>query len=59
MIALVPALGAILGILFLGEIPSIAEIAAIIAISAGVSIGATRGYGGSPAASSAALKRPA
>ena len=59
LVALVPALGAALGILFLGEIPSNAEIAAILAITAGVSICAARGYGGSPAASSAALKRPA
>ena len=57
MVALVPALGAVLAILFLREIPSHAEIAAILAISAGVSIGASRGYGGSPAASSAAAKR--
>ncbi len=59
LVALVPALSAVLGLLFLGEIPSSAEIAAILAISAGVSIGASRGYGGSPAASSAAAKRPA
>jgi drug/metabolite transporter (DMT)-like permease len=59
LISLVPALSAVLGLLFLGEIPSSAEIAAILAISAGVSIGASRGYGGSPAASSAAAKRPA
>ena len=56
LVALVPALSAVLGLLFLGEIPSSAEIAAILAISAGVSIGASRGYGGSPAASSAAAK---
>jgi len=59
LVALVPALSAILGLLFLGEIPSNAEIAAILAISIGVSIGASRGYGGSPAASSAAVIRPA
>jgi len=59
LVALVPALSAVLGLLFLGEIPSSAEIAAILAISAGVSIGASRGYGGSPAASSAAAKRGA
>jgi drug/metabolite transporter (DMT)-like permease len=59
LVALVPALGAVLGLLFLGEIPSSAEIAAILAISAGVSIGASRGYGGSPAASSASAKRAA
>ena len=59
LVALVPALSAVLGFLFLGEIPSNTEIAAILAISAGVSIGASRGYGGNPAASSAAAKRPA
>jgi drug/metabolite transporter (DMT)-like permease len=59
LVALVPALSAVLALLFLGEIPSSTEIAAILAISVGVSIGASRAYGGSPAASSAALKRPA
>lgn len=59
LVALVPALSAVLGLLFLGEIPSSAEIAAILAISAGVSIGASRGYGGNPAASSASAKRAA
>ena len=59
LVALVPALSAVLALLFLGEIPSSTEIAAILAISAGVSIGASRAYGGSPAASSAAVKRPA
>jgi drug/metabolite transporter (DMT)-like permease len=59
LVALVPALSAVLGLLFLAEIPSSAEIAAILAISAGVSIGASRGYGGSPAASSASVKRAA
>lgn len=59
MVAVVPALSAVLGLLFLGEVPSSAEIAAILAISAGVSISASRGYGGSPAASSAAAKRAA
>lgn len=57
LVALVPALSAVLGILFLGEIPSTAEIAAILAISAGVTIGATRGYGGNPASRSATAKR--
>jgi drug/metabolite transporter (DMT)-like permease len=59
LVALVPALSAVLGLLFLAEIPSSAEIAAILAISAGVSIGASRGYGGRPAASSASVKRTA
>jgi drug/metabolite transporter (DMT)-like permease len=59
MIALVPVLSAILALAFLGEVPSMAEIAAILAISAGVSIGASRGYGGSPASSRALTKRPA
>jgi drug/metabolite transporter (DMT)-like permease len=59
LVALVPAMSAVLGLLFLAEIPSSAEIAAILAISAGVSIGASSGYGGSPAASSASVKRAA
>ena len=59
LVALVPALSAVLGLLFLGEIPSSTEIAAIFVISAGVSVGASRGYGGRPAASSAAAKRAA
>jgi drug/metabolite transporter (DMT)-like permease len=53
LVALVPVLGTVLGLFFLGEIPSTAEIAAILAISAGIAVGATRGYGGIPAASSA------
>lgn len=59
LVAVVPALSAVFGLLFLGEIPSNAELAAILAISAGVSIGASRGYGGKPAASSASVKRVA
>jgi drug/metabolite transporter (DMT)-like permease len=42
LVALVPALTAVLGFLFLGEVPSGAELAAILAISAGVSIAASR-----------------
>ena len=52
-------LAAVLGFIFLGEVPSTTEIAAFVAISAGVSIGASRGYAGSPASSSAPMKRPA
>lgn len=59
LVALVPVLSAVLGLLFLGEIPSNTEILAILAISAGVSISASRAYGGSPAASSASVKRAA
>jgi len=59
MVALVPVLTASLALIFLGEIPSAAEIAAFVAISAGVSICASRGYGGSPASDSASMKRPA
>lgn len=40
LVAIVPVLTALLGFLFLGEAPSAAEIAAFVAISAGVSIGA-------------------
>jgi drug/metabolite transporter (DMT)-like permease len=57
--ALVPVVSATLALIFLREVPSTTEVGAFLAISAGVSIGASRGYGGSPAASSAAMKRPA
>jgi drug/metabolite transporter (DMT)-like permease len=59
MVALVPVLSASLALVFLGEVPSLAEIAAFLAISAGVSIAASRGYAGSPAVSSASIKRSA
>jgi len=59
LVALVPVLSAVLALVFLGEVPSAAEMAAIIAISAGVSIGAARRYDGSPASISAPMKRPA
>jgi drug/metabolite transporter (DMT)-like permease len=59
LVALVPALSAVLGALFLGELPSAAELAAIVAVSAGVSIAAARGYGGSPASTSAPTSRAA
>jgi drug/metabolite transporter (DMT)-like permease len=42
MVALVPVVSSILAAVFLGEHPSPVEIAAIVAISAGVSIGAAR-----------------
>lgn len=58
LVALVPVLTAILAAVFLGEAPSRAEVAAILAISAGVSIAASR-YRGSPASTSAPMKRPA
>jgi drug/metabolite transporter (DMT)-like permease len=57
MVALVPVLTASLALVYLGEVPSAAEIAAFLAISAGVSIGTSRGYAGSPAVSSASMKR--
>ena len=41
MVALVPVLSAILALLFLGEVPSSAEVLAILAISAGVSVSAS------------------
>ena len=41
MIALVPVLGAVLGFIFLREVPSTGEVAAILAISAGVSVSAS------------------
>jgi drug/metabolite transporter (DMT)-like permease len=40
LVALVPVLTAVLALVFLGEIPSAAEIAALVAISAGVSVAA-------------------
>ena len=43
IVALVPVLTASLALVFLGEVPSPAEIAAFLAISAGVSVGATSG----------------
>jgi drug/metabolite transporter (DMT)-like permease len=57
--ALVPVLSALLALVFLGEVPSMVEIAAFLAISAGVSIGASHAYAGSPAVSSAPMKRSA
>lgn len=59
LVALVPALGAVLGFVFLREIPSGAELAAIFTISAGVSVAVSGDYAGKPAASSAAAKRAA
>ena len=56
LIALVPVLSAALGSLFLGESPTRVEIVAILAISAGVGIGASRGYSGRPAVRNAAAK---
>ena len=41
LVALVPVLSAILALLFLGEVPSTAEVLAILAISAGVSVSAS------------------
>jgi drug/metabolite transporter (DMT)-like permease len=43
LLALVPVLSAVLALLFLGEVPSGAEVAAFLAISAGVWIGAAPG----------------
>jgi len=59
LIAIVPALSALLALVFLGEIPSLAEAAAFCTISAGVWIAAARGYAGSPASTSAPMKRSA
>jgi drug/metabolite transporter (DMT)-like permease len=59
LIALVPVLSALLALVFLGETPSRTEIVAFLAISAGVSAAATRGYAGSPAESNAPMKRSA
>ena len=59
LVALVPVLSATLGAVFLGELPSLAECAAILTVSLGVSIGAHPGYGGSPASTSAPMRRAA
>jgi drug/metabolite transporter (DMT)-like permease len=59
LVAIVPVLSAMLALVFVGEVPSAGEMAAIIAISTGVSLGASRGYDGSPASISAPMKRPA
>jgi drug/metabolite transporter (DMT)-like permease len=63
LVALVPVLSAVLGLLFLGEIPSTAEIAAILAISAGVSMAAVPAasalYAGNPAVRNAEANRSA
>lgn len=58
LVALVPVITALLGMVFLGEMPSLAEVLAFLAISAGVWISSMR-YGGSPAAASASAKRSA
>jgi drug/metabolite transporter (DMT)-like permease len=59
LVALVPVLSAMLALAFLGEVPSLPEVAAFVAISAGVLLGAARGYAGRPASISAPMKRPA
>jgi drug/metabolite transporter (DMT)-like permease len=59
LVAFVPVLSAMIALAFLQEIPSLTEVAAFIAVSAGVSIAAARSYAGNPAASSASMKRPA
>lgn len=56
MVALVPVLSALLALIFLGEVPSSAEIAAFVAISAGVSLGASAAR---PPATLAGLPLPA
>lgn len=59
LVALVPVLTALLALVFLGEVPSAAETAAILAISAGVSIAVPQSYSGRPASTSAEMKRAA
>jgi drug/metabolite transporter (DMT)-like permease len=58
LVAFVPVATALLGMLFLGEVPSLAEIMAFLAITAGVSVCSLR-YAGSPASPNAAAKRSA
>lgn len=57
--ALIPVLTAVFALVFLGEVPSATEVAAFLAISAGVSVAASRGYSGRPASTSAPMKRSA
>jgi drug/metabolite transporter (DMT)-like permease len=57
--AFIPVLSAVLALGFLGEVPSTTEIAGFLAITAGVSIAATKRYEGSPASSSAPMKSAA
>lgn len=59
LVALVPVLSAMLALVFLGEVPSGAETFAILAISAGVSLSASRRYSGSPASTRASIKSAA
>jgi drug/metabolite transporter (DMT)-like permease len=59
LVALVPAVSAVLGFLFLEEIPASTEILAILAISIGISICVSTGYGGNPAARRASANRAA
>ena len=59
LVALVPVLSAMLALVFLGEVPSTPETVAILAISAGVSLSASRSYSGSPASTSASMKSAA
>ena len=59
MVALIPALTTVFALVFLGEVPTVREGAAIFAISAGVWIGASRGYRGNPASTNALISRPA
>lgn len=58
LVALVPMTSAMVALVFLGEVPSATEIAAFLAISAGVVFAASR-YAGRPAATSASMNRPA
>jgi drug/metabolite transporter (DMT)-like permease len=59
LVALVPVLSAIFAAAFLGEVPSPSEVAAILAVSVGVSIAAFSAQGGSPASTSAPMRRAA
>lgn len=59
LVAFVPALTALLALFFLGEVPSLSETAGILAISAGVTVAVSPLYGGSPASTSAEMKRVA
>lgn len=59
LVALVPVMTATLALVVLGERPSAAEIVALVAICAGVSVSASGAHRGKPASTSAPMKHPA
>jgi drug/metabolite transporter (DMT)-like permease len=59
LVALVPALTATLAAIFLGEVPSLPECAAFVAIACGVILAASLAQGGRPASVNAPIRRDA